>query len=75
MNPINGFSKLTKLEKIDKIVGAYFNGSSIYTDELKRLEGGDVEPYESNPLLGLRGIHKDLNNELSFTDKLLFGNS
>lgn len=36
MNPINGFSKLSKLEKIDKIVDLYFNGSKNSTEELKK---------------------------------------
>jgi pyruvate,water dikinase len=39
----------------------WFRTFDIPTDELKRLRGGDVEPYEKNPLLGLRGIQKDLN--------------
>lgn len=40
----------------------WFRTFDIPTDELKRLEGGNIEPYERNPLLGLRGIHKDLKN-------------
>ena len=40
----------------------WFRTFDIPTDELRYLKGGDVEPYESNPLLGLRGIHKDLKN-------------
>ena len=40
----------------------WFRTFDIPTDELKRLKGGEAEPYESNPLLGLRGIHKDLKN-------------
>ncbi len=40
----------------------WFRTFDIPTDELKRLEGGKIEPDESNPLLGLRGIHKDLKN-------------
>ncbi len=40
----------------------YFRTFDIPTDELKRLKGGDQEPDESNPLLGLRGIRKDLLN-------------
>ena len=40
----------------------WFRTFDIPTDELKRLKGSDAEPYESNPLLGLRGIHKDLKN-------------
>lgn len=40
----------------------WFRTFDIPTDELKRLKGGETEPYELNPLLGLRGIHKDLKN-------------
>lgn len=40
----------------------WFRTFDIPTDELRRLRGGDIEPYESNSLLGLRGIHKDLKN-------------
>lgn len=40
----------------------WFRTFDIPTDELRHLKDGDVEPYESNPLLGLRGIHKDLKN-------------
>ena len=40
----------------------YFRTFDIPTDELKRLKGGENEPDELNPLLGLRGIHKDLKN-------------
>ncbi len=40
----------------------WFRTFDIPTDELKRLEGGKIEPDEANPLLGLRGIHKDLKN-------------
>jgi len=38
----------------------WFRTFDIPTDELKRLKGGNIEPDEANPLLGLRGIHKDL---------------
>ncbi len=38
----------------------WFRTFDIPTDELKNLQGGDVEPDEPNPLLGLRGIYKDL---------------
>jgi pyruvate,water dikinase len=38
----------------------WFRTFDIPTDELKRLKGGEAEPYEANPLLGLRGIQKDL---------------
>lgn len=40
----------------------WFRTFDIATDELQRLEGGNIEPGEHNPLLGLRGIHKDLKN-------------
>jgi pyruvate,water dikinase len=40
----------------------WFRTFDIPTDELKRLEGGSMEPAEKNPLMGLRGIHKDLKN-------------
>ncbi len=40
----------------------WFRTFDIPTDELRRLKGGDIEPYEDNSLLGLRGIHKDLKN-------------
>jgi pyruvate,water dikinase len=40
----------------------WFRTFDIPTDELKRLEGGTREPAEKNPLMGLRGIHKDLKN-------------
>ena len=40
----------------------WFRTFDIPTDELKRLEGGNIEPDEINPLIGLRGIHKDLKN-------------
>lgn len=43
----------------------WFRTFDIPTDELKRLDGGNIEPDEKNPLLGLRGIHKDiLNSEI-----------
>jgi len=38
----------------------WFRTFDIPTDELKLLEGGDREPEEPNPLLGLRAIYKDL---------------
>ncbi len=40
----------------------YFRTFDIPSDELKRLIGGECEPDERNPLLGLRAIHKDLKN-------------
>jgi pyruvate,water dikinase len=40
----------------------FFRTFDIPTDELKHLEGGENEPFEHNPLLGSRGIKKDLNN-------------
>lgn len=56
------------VDGVKKIVEAFypkpvwFRTFDIPTDELKRLRGGDIEPDESNPLLGLRGIYKDLKN-------------
>ena len=58
----------TIFEGVKKIVEAFypkpvwFRTFDIPTDELRRLKGNDMEPYESNPLLGLRGLHKDLKN-------------
>jgi pyruvate, water dikinase len=40
----------------------WFRTFDIPSDELKRLKGGKSELDEANPLLGLRGIHKDLKN-------------
>jgi len=40
----------------------FFRTFDIPTDELRHLKGGEIEPSESNPLLGSRGIKKDLNN-------------
>ncbi len=40
----------------------WFRTFDIPTDELRRLRGGDCEPEEHNPLLGLRGIYKDIKN-------------
>ncbi len=40
----------------------FFRTFDIPTDELKHLEGGNIEPDEKNPLLGSRGIQKDLKN-------------
>jgi pyruvate, water dikinase len=55
-------------EGVRKIVDAFYPKSVFFrtfdipTDELKHLEGGDIEPDEKNPLLGLRGITKDIRN-------------
>jgi len=38
----------------------WFRTFDIPTDELRNLQGGSVEPNEPNPLLGFRGIYKDL---------------
>lgn len=62
--------KLTEVitEEVRKIVEAFypkpvwFRTFDIPTDELKHLEGGTVESDEKNPLLGFRGIYKDINN-------------
>lgn len=62
--------KLTDVltEGVREIVDAFYPKSVMFrtfdipTDELRHLEGGEIEPYESNPLLGSRGIQKDLKN-------------
>jgi pyruvate,water dikinase len=38
----------------------WFRTFDIPTDELKNLKGGEVEPDEHNPLMGLRAIQKDI---------------
>lgn len=56
------------IEGVQKIADAFypkpvfFRTFDIPTDELKHLKGGSIEPDEKNPLLGLRGIQKDLKN-------------
>ncbi len=40
----------------------WFRTFDIVTDELRNLKGGDIEFKESNPLLGFRGIYKDINH-------------
>lgn len=63
-----GILTTTIVDGVRKIVDAFypkpvwFRTFDIPTDELKRLKGGESEPYEQNPLLGLRGIYKDLKN-------------
>lgn len=60
--------KLTETikEGVKKILDAFypkpvwFRTFDIPTDELINLKGGENEPYETNPLLGLRGIYRDL---------------
>ncbi len=62
--------KLTQviIEEVRKIVEPFypkpvwFRTFDIPTDELKRLNGGDIEFEEDNPLLGFRGISKDIYN-------------
>jgi pyruvate,water dikinase len=68
--------KLQEEDKLDKVIAdgvriiaeafhpksVYFRTFDIPTDELRGLDGGEVEPHEHNPLLGLRGIQKDLQN-------------
>ncbi len=62
--------KLTDVitKEVRKIVDAFypkpvwFRTFDIPTDELKRLDGGNNEPDEKNPLLGSRGISKDIHN-------------
>ena len=36
------------------------------TDEFRSMEGGENEPVESNPMLGYRGIRRDLKEEMHF---------
>jgi hydroxymethylglutaryl-CoA reductase len=36
MNPMNGFSKLSKIEKMNKIIDTYFHGSSKQIEQLKK---------------------------------------
>lgn len=40
------------------------------TDEFRTLEGGEHEPKEHNPMLGIRGIRRDLNNKENFKMQL-----
>jgi len=40
------------------------------TDEFRRLEGGDDEPAESNPMLGYRGIRRSLDKPETFECEL-----
>jgi len=62
--------KLTDIITVEvkKIVDAFypkqvwFRTFDIPTDELKHLDGGNNESYEKNPLLGARGISKDIHN-------------
>ncbi len=62
--------KLTEVltDGVREIVDAFYPKSVFFrtfdipTDELKHLQGGEIEPFEHNPLLGSRGITKDLNN-------------
>jgi len=54
------------VEEVKTILDAFypkpvwFRTFDIPTDELKYLDGGNKEAYEKNPLLGLRGISKDI---------------
>ncbi len=36
------------------------------TDEFRSMEGGENEPIEANPMLGFRGIRRDLKEEMHF---------
>lgn len=62
--------KLTEvlMDGVRKIADAFYPKSIFFrtfdipTDELRHLRGGNIEPDERNPLLGLRGIQKDLKN-------------
>lgn len=67
-NVLLGEGRLSKViaDSVELIADAFhpkpvwFRTFDIPTDELKRLNGGNIEPDEANPLIGLRGIHKDL---------------
>ena len=54
------------IENILKVADAFYPKSVWYrtldapTDEFKSLEGGEGEPYEHNPMLGWRGIRREL---------------
>lgn len=68
--------KLLEQNKLDNVIAngvrtivdafypknVYFRTFDIPSDELLSLDGGEFEPHEHNPLLGLRGIQKDLQN-------------
>jgi pyruvate,water dikinase len=56
-----------------KIVLDAFNGKPVWvrtldapTDEFRNMEGGDSEPHEHNPMLGWRGIRRDLQSPDQF---------
>jgi len=40
------------------------------TDEIRAMEGGEDEPIEANPMLGFRGIRRDLAEEMHFRAEL-----
>lgn len=40
------------------------------TDEFTKLEGGESEPVEDNPMLGYRGIRRSLNSDITFNCQL-----
>jgi pyruvate,water dikinase len=54
------------VEGIEKVARAFkdkpiwVRTSDLRTDEYRNLEGGDQEPHESNPMLGLHGIRRAL---------------
>ncbi len=41
------------------------------TDEFRTMEGGEDEPIEANPMLGFRGIRRDLRNEEHFRAEIM----
>ncbi len=56
-----------------KVVLDAFPGKSVWvrtldapTDEFRNMEGGEEEPIEHNPMLGWRGIRRDLNSPEQF---------
>ena len=54
------------MENILKVADAFYPKPVWYrtldapTDEFKSLKGGEDEPYEHNPMLGWRGIRREL---------------
>ncbi|MCG7855130.1 MAG: phosphoenolpyruvate synthase, partial [Methanoregulaceae archaeon] len=62
-----------ELERGIRIVLDAFNGKPVWvrtldapTDEFRNMEGGATEPHEHNPMLGWRGIRRDLQSPDQF---------
>ncbi|WP_202318379.1 pyruvate, water dikinase [Archaeoglobus neptunius] len=59
-------------EEMKKVVKAFYpkpvwiRTIDAPTDEFRSMEGGEDEPIESNPMLGFRGIRRDLANDEHF---------